>query len=231
MQAVSHSHTSNNRSSCRCFVNEARQSWPYNLSLRWHTPMCMFICIMNVHLCIRLPLLCFCVVFDLVQDGSVPSAPLCRESGCGTLAPSACSSPLADVFLPGLNLGDWLVVFQLFSPHTRMPKDIMVKYQPHLLDGSRCPALMVSELQWGPPGFGSRARPARPTPLSKNMLWRRRCVYTHRSRWPLWYLLIGLNVSRNAAMDYETTGSHLSCIRTRTLDFLVSCGKNCIWYW
>ena len=93
----------------------------------------------------------------------------CREVGAAVWLAQASPFGLADVFLLGQELGA-VPVFQL-SPrvcaacgHTRMPKALMVKYQLHLLASRRNPTLMVAELQWEAPGFGSGARPAWPTP-------------------------------------------------------------------
>lgn len=76
---------------------------------------------------------------------------------------------LADVFSWPRNWGFGYLYFSflsflLFSSwHTRMPKAITVKYQPHLLDGSTTIAIVAAELQSDAPGFGSRAYPTQPT--------------------------------------------------------------------
>lgn len=106
-----------------------------------------------------------------MQDFSSYHCQSLQWNGCGSVASSACFFWFCRC-APAWPKGSWLSSFTDFclSPlrtafwHTRRPKVIMVKYQLHLLDGSRNLASMVTEMQWEASGFGNRAHPPRPTP-------------------------------------------------------------------
>lgn len=161
MHAASPSHTSSNWSSSRCL--ETKCSDPgliISVSVFAHVYLC------NVSV---LTSLCFVLVeVFLVQDRCVSPALLfhsLQRRWVWLVQPFG----LADVFSWPRNWGFGYLYFSflsflLFSSwHTRMPKAITVKYQPHLLDGSTTIAIVAAELQSDAPGFGSRAYPTQPT--------------------------------------------------------------------